>query len=39
VTADDRVAYICRPDAVRLDMTIPEPGGVVAIDLEVRADD
>jgi hypothetical protein len=35
----DRVTYICRSDAVRLDMTILEPGGVVAIDLEVRTDD
>ncbi|QLG47910.1 hypothetical protein [Natrinema halophilum] len=29
---EGREAFICRSDAVRLDMTILEPGGVVAID-------
>ncbi|WP_226479182.1 hypothetical protein [Natrinema amylolyticum] len=30
----DRSAYICRSDALRLDMTILEANGVVAIDFE-----
>ena len=40
IAGSDRVAYICRSDAVRLDMEILEPTGVVAIDFtEVVEDD
>ncbi|NUC71689.1 hypothetical protein HTZ84_05095 [Haloterrigena sp. SYSU A558-1] len=31
---ESREAFICRSDAVRLDMTIAEPTGVVAIDFK-----
>ncbi|SEW10526.1 hypothetical protein [Natrinema salifodinae] len=30
----ERSAFICRSDAIRLDMTVLEPDGVVAIDFE-----
>ncbi|WP_265111107.1 hypothetical protein [Halosolutus halophilus] len=30
----DRSAFVCRSDAVRLDMTILDPDGVVAIDFD-----
>ncbi|WP_265109196.1 hypothetical protein [Halosolutus halophilus] len=34
IDGTDRSAFICRSDAVRLDMTILDPDGVVAIDFD-----